>query len=484
MDGAGAALESRRRHLILLILCSSLLMIGLDSTIVNIALPAIHQDLHTSVSGLQWTIDAYLLGLASLLMLSGSMGDRFGRRRVFEAGLLVFTASSFCCSLAPNLGFLIAFRMLQGIGASMTNPVAMSIVTNTFTEPRERARAIGIWGAVGGISVALGPIVGGLLVTSVGWRSVFWINIPVGIAGFILTRRFVPDSRAAHPRRIDPVGQVLVIVFLGALTFGIIESPNYGITSPIILASLALAGAALIALLLYERRREEPLLDVRFFRSMPFSGAVVIAMFLFAAFGGFLFMASLYLQEVRRLNALHAGIAMIPIAVAMVVFALVAGRMTGRRGSRIPFVIGGAAFAMSGAMMTGVTDTTSYWWLMVVFFLFGVGMGIVNPPITVTAVSGMPMSQAGVAAGLASTSRQVGQSLGVAVVGALTTVSFRGTLPSQLAQATHPAWWVVAFCGVMILTLGLLSTSKLAQRSARRIATSLLPEAPLAEAGH
>jgi MFS family permease len=212
-----------RRLLVLAICCMSLLIVGLDNTIVNVALPAIQRDLHASVSGLQWTISAYTLVLASLMMASASTGDRVGRRRTFQTGLVVFTLGSLLCSLAPGLGWLIAFRMVQAVGGSMLNPVAMSIITNVFTEPRERAQAIGVWGGVIGISLALGPVVGGALIDSIGWRAIFWINIPVGAAAFVLTALFVPESRAVAPRRLDVVGQVLVLAFLAMLTYGIID---------------------------------------------------------------------------------------------------------------------------------------------------------------------------------------------------------------------------------------------------------------------
>ena len=231
-------LSRQRRLLVLGICCMSLFIVGLDSTIVNVALPSIGRELHASVSGLQWTIDAYTLVLASLLMFSGSTADRIGRRKTFQAGLAVFTVGSLLCSLAPGLGWLVAFRMIQAVGGSMLNPVAMSIITNTFTDPAERARAIGVWGGVFGLSVALGPVVGGALVDSVGWRGIFWVNIPVGIAAIVLTALFVPESRAARARRPDPVGQVLVIVLLASLTYAIIEGPASGWASPKILVLL------------------------------------------------------------------------------------------------------------------------------------------------------------------------------------------------------------------------------------------------------
>src|SRR5271165_5478125 len=205
--------------LILVICCFSLFIVGMDTTIVNVALPSIGRDLHASVSGLQWIIDGYTLVLASLLMLSGATADRVGRRRAFQIGLAMFTVGSGLCSLAPGLGWLVAFRMVQAVGGSMLNPVAMSIITNTFTDRRERAQAIGVWGGVFGLSMALGPVAGGVLVDSVGWRGIFWVNIPVGIAAIVLTALFVPESKADRARRPDPVGQVLLIILLASLTY-------------------------------------------------------------------------------------------------------------------------------------------------------------------------------------------------------------------------------------------------------------------------
>src|ERR1700735_1274463 len=242
-------LSSRRRTLILAICCMSLFIVGIDVTIVNVALPSIQRDLHASVSGLQWTIDAYPRVLASFLMLAGSTADRIGRRRTFQTGLVLFTLGSLLCSLAPGLSWLVAFRMLQAIGGSMLNPVAMSIITNTFIDRRERARAIGIWGGVVGISMALGPVVGGALVESAGWQAIFWVNIPVGIAALVLTALYVPESRAARARKVDPVGQLLVIAVLASLTYAIIEGPASVWDSAKILALFALSVAALTGLL-------------------------------------------------------------------------------------------------------------------------------------------------------------------------------------------------------------------------------------------
>lgn len=218
-------LSHRRRMLVLAICCMSLLLVSLDNTVLNVALPAMRRELDASVAGMQWTIDAYTLVLASLLILAGSTADRIGRRKVFTAGLVLFTAGSLLCSLAPSLEWLVVFRMIQAVGGSMLNPVAMSLITNTFTDPRERARAIGVWGAVVGVAMAAGPLIGGLLVDTVGWRSIFWINLPVGLLALALTLRYVPESRADHPRAPDPVGQLLIMAMLGSVTYGIIEAP-------------------------------------------------------------------------------------------------------------------------------------------------------------------------------------------------------------------------------------------------------------------
>lgn len=465
-------LSPRRRMLVLAICCMSLLIVSLDNTVLNVALPSLQRELHASTSGLQWTIDAYTLVLASLLMLAGSTADRIGRKRVFMAGLVVFTVGSALCSVAPNLDALVAFRMVQAVGGSMLNPVAMSIITNTFTDPRERARAIGAWGAVVGISMAAGPLVGGLLVESVGWRSIFWVNLPVGLAALVLTLRYVPESRAPKARRPDPVGQVLVIALFGSLTYSIIEAPNADVGAVLPFAVLALA--ALAGLLRYEPRRDEPLIDLRFFRSAPFSGATVIAVSSFAALGGFLFLSTLYLQNVRGLDALHAGLWMLPMAVPTFLCAPLSGRLVGAFGPRVPLLVAGVAMTASALLFAGFEAETSDVTLFIGYALFGIGFGFVNAPITNTAVSGMPRSQAGVAAAVASTSRQLGQTLGVAVIGAVLaagvgTSSYRDVFVSAAA----PGWWILVGCGLAVLVLGALTSGRWARRTAERTAERL-----------
>lgn len=465
-------LSHRRRQLVLAICCMSLLIVSLDVTILNVALPAMQTDLHASTSGLQWTIDAYTLVLASLLMLAGSTADRIGRKRVFVVGLVVFSLGSLLCSVAPDLDSLIWFRMIQAVGGSMLNPVAMSIITNTFTEPRERARAIGVWGAVVGISMAAGPLIGGLLVDSVGWRSIFWINLPVGLAALLLTLKFIPESRAPKARRPDPVGQLLVIALFGSLTYAIIEAPDSGFTSILPFAILALA--ALVALLWYEPRRDEPLIDLRFFRSAPFSGATVIAISAFSALGGFLFLSTLYLQNVVGLDALHAGLWMLPMAVPTFLCAPISGRLVGSHGPRMSLLIAGAAMTASAVLFAGFEAETSGVSRFIGYALFGIGFGFVNAPITNTAVSGMPRAQAGVAAAVASTSRQLGQTLGVAVVGAvLASGVSASSYKETFVSAARPGWWILVACGLAVLVLGAVTSGVWARRTAERTADQL-----------
>jgi len=465
-----------RRWLVLAICCLSLLIVGLDTTIVNVALPAIHDSLHASVSGLQWTVDAYTLVLASLVILGGATADRVGRRRVFQIGLVGFSAGSLLCGLAPSLPLLVGARVLQAIGGSMLNPVAMSIIRNAFNEPRERARAIGMWGAVFGLSMALGPVVGGALVDSVGWRAVFFVNVPVGVLALALTAAFVPESRAPKPRRLDPVGQLLVIVTFATLTYAIIQAPRTGWTSPLILGLFSCAAVCGAALAGYERRRIEPLLEVRFFRSVPFSGANAIAVLTFAGLGGFLFLNTLYLQEVRKLSPLHAGLYMLPMAVMLLVFSPISGRLVARFGARPSMLGGGGAMAIGALMLSGLAPGTASSLLLGSYVVFGIGFGLENPPITNTAVSGMPAEQAGVAAAIASTSRQVGMTLGIAVIGAISGGTIAGRIGKSFAGATHPGWWIIVALGALIMIGALLSTGDWAQRTARETAESLRRE--------
>ncbi|MCT9083687.1 MFS transporter [Streptomyces fulvoviolaceus] len=465
-----------RKLTILAICCLALLMVGMDTSIVNVALTSIRTDLHASVSGLQWTVDAYTMVLATLLLLAGSTGDRLGRRRVFLAGLVVFTSGSLLCSVAPGLGWLIVFRMVQAVGGSMLNPVAMGIITNVFTETKERAFAIGVWGATVGVSIGLGPVVGGLLIESVGWRGIFWINIPIGLAAIVLVTLFVPESKAERARRPDPLGQVLVILLLASLTWAIIEAPRLGWSSVRTLLVLAVTVAALVALLGWEKRREEPLIELRFFRSVPFSSATVMAVCAFGNYAGFLFLNTLYLQQVRDYSALEAGVATLPLAVGSLFFAPLSGRIVGTRGPRIPLVGAGVLMTLGAVMLLHADRGTPLTYVLASYLLFSIGFGLVNTPITNSAVAGMPRSRAGLASAFATTSRQIGATLGVAVVGSVLNSSLGGrTVHEGFASAETACWWVVAGCGAAIVVIGLMATSGWAKQTAERVLTEDLP---------
>lgn len=473
-----AAPPPRYRHsaLILAICCCSLFIVSLDVTIVNVALPSLGRDLHAGVTSLQWTLDAYTLTLASLLVLAGSTADRLGRRRIFQIGLGVFTVGSLLCSIAPTTGFLIAARVLQAVGGSMMNPVALSIITTTFTDRVKRARAVGVWGAVIGVSFGLGPVVGGVLVTTIGWRAIFVVNVPIGVAAIVLTAVFVPESFGGRGRRLDPAGQVLIILALAGVVFGLIEGPELGWSSPATIGALIVAAVALIAFITVERRLPEPLIDVRFFKSAPFSSAVLTALVAFAAWGGFLFVSTLYLQDARGLTPIVAGLCTVPAGLAILVLSPLSGRLVGTTGTRLPMALAGIGIGVASAVLLGLTTSTPLPLLIGTYTLFGAGFGFINAPITNTAVSGMPNAQAGAAAAIASTARQVGTALGIAVAGSLTGAAGAARIGASFAAATHPLWWVVIGVAVAIIGLSILSNTRWAGRSSDRIAP-LLAEA-------
>jgi EmrB/QacA subfamily drug resistance transporter len=496
-----------RAGLLILACCLALFVTSLDNTIVNVALPTISRRLHASTSGLQWIIDSYTVVAASLLILSGSLGDRLGRRSVFQCGLVVFGLGSLACSLAPSTGWLIAFRMLQAVGASMLQPNALSTMTNVITDPAARARAIGIWGGVFGAAAASGPIIGGVLVDTIGWRSIFWVNLPVVAVAIVLLARFAPDTRAPRARRVDGPGQVLVLVTLATVTTAIIEGPTWGWSSERALGVDAVAAGALIAFLIVESRRQEPLLDLRFFRSPPLRGASSIAVLAFLILAGFLFLNTLYLQQVRGDSALMAGVATLPATIVIAFASPLVGRLVAARGSRLPLVWSGLLLAAGGAVLTQEGTRTSYLVLAGGYLLLGLGFATVNPPITNTAISGMPRAQAGVASAVASTSRQIGNALGVAIIGSVVTSRFRvetlhlaasrhlgpvathhllraslGDLTAGVngsgrdvvrqafSIAAHAGWWVAAGSGLAVTVVGLVTTGARARDTAALVA--------------
>lgn len=490
-----------RRWVVLGVCCASLFLTGIDSTIVTVALPTIQHQLHASISSLQWTVAGYTVMAASFLLLSGSMADRLGRRSVFQTGLLLFGTASALCSTATSPHMLVAFRMLQGFGASMLQPSALSTISTVFTDRVEKARAIGVWGGVYGIAAACGPVVGGFLVAAAGWRSVFWVNLPVIAIALVASVRVMPQTRSPRARRFDPAGQLLVIAGLGTFTYGVIEAPERGWTSG---STLLLLGVGLLLGLLFvmvEQRQSEPLVPLAYLRSPTLAGATALAVLAFFVISGFLFLTTLYLQEARGLAALATGVALLPLTALQAITSPLTGRVVGARGPRIPVMASTVLMAAGFAVLIGVTPTSAYLRLAAGYVLIGIGFGMVNPPITTAAVTGLPPAQAGVASALASTCRQVGNVLGVAILGSVVTSVFAGRLgvstgstasgllslasrhvlpapeaikvTEAFAHSLGAAWIIAIICCGAALAIGWVTTSDRARARAEDVFTTL-----------
>ncbi|WP_204299782.1 MFS transporter [Actinoplanes campanulatus] len=460
-----------RRRLVLAICATSIFLVGLDTTAVNVALPAIGDDLRLATADLEWAVDAYTLVLAGLMITSGALADRIGRRRVFRLGLALFGAGSVACALAPSIGVLVAARALQGAGGSMLSPVALAIVVSVITDPRERARAIGVWAAVFGLSMAAGPVLGGALISGLGWRTVFWANLPIIAVVLVLTALFVPESRTPKARRLDLPGQILLVVLLGAGVAVLIEGPRLGWTSPALLAGYTVIAAALAAFVRAESRHAEPLIDLDLFRRSPFAAAVGGAVAVFVALNVTLLLGTLYLQQVRGLRPVEAGLVTLPMALAATVCAPLSGHLVGRIGPRLPLRVAGACTVIGGALLVGLGDRTGTALLLVAYLFTGIGVGFANAPITNTAVSGLPPERSGLAGGIASTARQVGAALGVAIAGGMVA----GLRPDRLAGATRPGWVLVAACGLVILAVAQASPSGVARATAAQPGPAAAP---------
>jgi EmrB/QacA subfamily drug resistance transporter len=419
----GAVLSRRRRWTILAVCALSLFLVGLDTTIVTVGLAEIGAGVGAGSGRLAWIVDAYTVPFASLLITSGSLADRFGRRRVFQTGLIVFGLASLACAAAPSLGVLIAARAVQGVGASMLTPVALAIVVNAMPDPRERAQAIGVWGAMFGLSMAAGPVTGGALLAALDWRALFWVNAPVVAVALLLTALIVPESRAAVPRRLDVPGQLLLALVLAVGVGVLIEGPRLGWNAPPAVVACGLALVALLAFVVVESRRRAPLLEPALFRVPSFTAAIVGAVAVFVAFSMTLLLTTSLLQHGEGWTPLAAGAATLPMAIAATACAPVSGILVGRVGARLPLLVAGACILAGGALLTGLVTGTSMPLLLVAYLVIGVGVGFANAPITNTAVAGLPPERAGVASGTASTARQLGTAVGIALAGSLVAVS-------------------------------------------------------------
>jgi MFS transporter, DHA2 family, multidrug resistance protein len=427
----------RRRWLTLVVLCVSLLVIVIDNTIVNVALPTLVRDLGTSVSDLQWVVDAYTLVFAGLLLTAGSLGDRFGRKGALTVGLVVFGAASAAAAFAGGVTPLIAARAVMGVGAALIMPATLSILTNVFTDARERALAIGLWSGVAGIAVALGPVVGGFLLDHFWWGSVFIVNVPIVVAALVAGRFLVPDSRNPDKPRLDLVGAGLSIVGLVALVAAIIEAPSYGWTHPLILTGFTVAVVALTTFVIWERRIDEPMLDVRLFANARFSAASVNVTLVFFALFGFIFLATQYLQFVLGYSAFDAGLRTLPFAFALMVMAPLSSKTVQWFGTKRVVVTGMVLFAAGLVVASTSTVTTGYPRVMLAMILMGAGMGLSVAPATESIMGALPLNQAGVGSAMNDTSREVGGALGVAIVGSMLSSLYSHDLDAKL-PATVP----------------------------------------------
>nr|WP_277750139.1 MFS transporter [Prescottella agglutinans] len=436
----------RRQWTVLAVCCSSMFVVGMDTTVVNVALPTIGQDLDADMRSLEWIVDAYTIALAGLLISSGALADRFGRRRVFQLGLAVFGVASLACALAPSLGVLVAARVVQGVGGSMLSPVALAIVVNAIPDRKQRARAIGVWASVFGLSMAAGPVVGGALISGWGWRAVFWINAPIIVIALVLSAVFVPESRAQQPRRLDVPGQALLAVLVGVSVGVLIEGPRIGWVSPAALAAYVCIAGAAIAFGRIESRRPEPLMDLQLFRRPAFTSAVVGAVAVFVALNVTLLINTLYLQHVRGLTPLAAGTATLPLALGATVCAPLSGQLVGRLGPRPPLALAGGFITAGGLFLLALDSGTGVVWLLTAYLLIGIGFGFANAPITNTAVGGLPPDRAGVAGAITSTARQFGAAVGIAVAGSIVS----GAGPAEFAHSSGPAWLLVTACGLFL----------------------------------
>ncbi len=434
-----------RRWWSLAVLCMTLLVITLDNTILNVAIPSLVKDLEASTSQLQWVIDGYTLVFAGLLLTMGSIGDRFGRKGALMVGLAIFGTGSMLSGLATSANMLMITRASMGIGAALIMPATLSLLTNIFHDPRERGRAIGMWAAVAGASGALGPVIGGLLLKRFSWGSIFFVNVPVIIVAIIAGKFLLPSSRDPDAPRLDLIGAALSIAGLVALLWAIIEAPARGWGDPVVVSSLLAGLLILAAFVTWELRSSHPMLDVRFFKNRRFTAANIAITLVFFAMFGQMFLGTQYLQTVLGFSALEAGLRMMPMALVMVALAPVAPRMVEHVGTKL--VVGTGLLIVTGGLLVVATVpvTNGYPHLLVGFCFVSTGMALVMAPATESIMGSLPPSKAGVGSAMNDTTRQMGGALGVAVLGSIFATVFRpglakgaveaGLTPSQLTRA-------------------------------------------------
>lgn len=436
--GSPGSPSGRHRWLILAVLCVSLLIVSLDNTILNVALPAIVRSMHASSSELQWIVDSYAIVFAGLLLVAGSLGDRFGRKWVLMAGLALFAAGSAASAFSTTPDRLIAARAFMGIGAAAIMPSTLSIITNVFTVAEERGRAIGVWSGTIGLGMAIGPVAGGWLLAHYWWGSVFLVNVPISAVGFFAVMWLVPNSKDPASKRADPVGAGLSIVGMGLLLWGIIEAPNRSWTSPIVLGAIVCALAVLAAFILWERHSTHPMLELSFFRSRRFSVAMgAMAMVIFALMGG-TFLFTQYLQFSLGYSALQTGVRIAPIAAVLLIAAPLSSVAVHYVGTKPVVFTGMMLIAISLAMLSRVTVHGTYLDVLPAFFMMGTGIGLAFAPCTDSVMGSLPLDQAGVGSATNGAALQTGGALGVGVLGSLLNTRYQNLLAPVLAHYPIP----------------------------------------------
>ncbi len=411
--------EENRKWWTLASVSFALFMIMLDNTVVNVALPAIQQDLAIDVAELEWVVTGYALSFAVLMLTGGKLADMHGRRRVFLIGLAVFTFSSLLCGLAGTAELLTAARVLQGVGAAFMMPATLSIITATFP-PKERGAALGIWAGVSAMALAIGPLVGGLVTEHIGWNWIFYLNVPVGLAGLVAARLIIRESKdTSHEQRLDVPGLVTSGIALFALVYALIEANSKGWTSPLILGLFAVAAVSGTAFVLLELHQRLPMFDMTLFRDPTFAGANTVALLVSLAMFGVFFFISLYMQNVLGYSAVRAGVAFLPMTVLIILVAPFAGRSSDRLGSRWLMTAGMTLVGCSLLVFAQLQPDSSYLQLLPGMILGGVGMATTMTPMTAAVLSSVPVDKAGVGSGMLNTFRQVGGALGIALMGAI-----------------------------------------------------------------
>jgi EmrB/QacA subfamily drug resistance transporter len=432
-----------------------LFMIMLDNTIVNVALPSIQSDLNIGISELEWVVNGYALTFAVLMLTGGKLADLFGRRFIFVVGLAIFTAASLACGLAPNANMLIGARVIQGVGSALMNPATLSIITATFP-PRQRGMAIGVWAGVSALALAIGPLVGGVITQHISWNWIFFINVPVGILAIVVARLVIRESRdTSAEQRLDLPGLLTSAIGLFALIYALIEANTYGWTSGRILACFAVALIGLTAFVLLELRQRVPMLDLSLFRNPIFAGANAIMLLVALAMFGVFFYVSLYVQNILHYSPTQAGATFLPMTLCIVFLAPVAGRVTDRYGPRWLISSGMALVAVSLVIFGRLDLTSNFWDIFPALLIGGAGMAMAMAPTTATAMHAVPVDKAGVGSAVLNSMRQVGGSLGIAVMGAIVA----SYVHSPLSDPRAPAEFVQGFQRALLVAAGIAFTA-------------------------